>query len=72
MEIRQYTKDRITDVLQFERDLRSEESFWGWEIDEKYISDVTASFENPAFQNSLSLPLCGSLNLISRSVQARG
>ena len=55
MEIKEYTKERIPDVLQFERDLRSEESFWGWEIDEKYISDVTASFENPAFENSLSL-----------------
>ena len=55
MEIKHYTKDRIPDVLQFERDLRSEENFWGWEIDEKYIDDVTASFDNPAFTNSLSL-----------------
>ena len=55
MEIKLYTKDRIPDVLQFERDLRSEENFWGWEINEKYIADVTASFENPAFANSLSL-----------------
>lgn len=55
MEIKEYTKDRIPDVLQFERDLRAEEDFWGWEIDEKYISDVTASFEDPAFANSLSL-----------------
>ena len=55
MEIKHYTKDRILDVLQFEHDLRAEENFWGWEIDEKYIADVTASFENPAFANSLSL-----------------
>lgn len=55
MEIKQYTKDRIPDVLQFERDLRAEENFWGWEIDEKYIADVTKSFENPAFDTSLSL-----------------
>lgn len=55
MEIKEYTKDRIPDVLQFERDLRAEEDFWGWEIDEKYISDVTASFEDPTFSNSLSL-----------------
>ena len=55
MEIKQYTKERILDVLQFERDLRSEENFWGWEIDGKYIDDVTNSFENPAFDNSLSL-----------------
>ena len=55
MEIKQYTKERIPDILQFERDLRSEENFWGWEIDEKYIADVTKSFEDPAFENSLSL-----------------
>lgn len=55
MEIKHYTIDRIPDVLQFERDLRSEEAFWGWEIDDKYIADVTASFENQAFANSLSL-----------------
>lgn len=55
MEIREYTKERIPDVLRFERDLRTEENFWGWELDEKYIADVTASFENPAFSNSLSL-----------------
>lgn len=55
MEIKQYTKERIPDVLQFERDLRAEEDFWGWEIDEKYIADVTASFENPTFSDSLSL-----------------
>ena len=42
MEIKQYTKELIPDVLQFERDLRVEENFWGWEIDEKYIADVTA------------------------------
>ncbi len=55
MEIKQYTKERIPDVLRFERNLRLEENFWGWEIDEKYIANVTASFENPAFANSLSL-----------------
>lgn len=58
MEIKRYTKDRISDVLQFERDLRAEENLWGWEIDEKYIANVTASFEDPAFANSLScLPI---------------
>lgn len=55
MEIKQYTRERIPDVLQFEHDLRSEEDFWGWEIDEKYIADVTASFVNPAFADSMSL-----------------
>ena len=55
MEIRQYTKDRIPDVLRFEKDLRAEENFWGWEIDGKYIAEVTKSFDDPAFANSLSL-----------------
>lgn len=55
MEIRKYTKERIPEVLRFERELRSEENFWGWEIDENYIADVTASFEKQAFANSLSL-----------------
>lgn len=55
MEIRQYTKDRIPDVLRFERELRAEEDFWGWEIDEKYVAAVTASFDDPAFAGSLSL-----------------
>ena len=55
MEIIRYTKERVPDVLQFERDLRAEENFWGWEINEKYIADVTDSFDNPAFENSLSL-----------------
>ena len=55
MDIKHYTKDRIPDVLQFERDLRAEENFWGWEIDEKYIADVTNCFDDPAFAGSLSL-----------------
>ena len=55
MEIRQYTKDRIPDVLRFERGLRAEEDFWGWDIDEKYIAAVTASCDDPAFAGSLSL-----------------
>lgn len=55
MEIKRYIKQLIPDVLQFERNLRAEENFWGWEIDEKYINDITKSFENPSFENSLSL-----------------
>jgi len=54
IQITRYTKDRISDVLRFEQDLRSEEDFWGWEIDEKYVNDVTTSFESPQFQNALS------------------
>lgn len=29
MEIKEYTRDCIPDVVQFERDLRTEENFWG-------------------------------------------
>lgn len=55
MEIKRYTKERIADVILFEKNLRAEENFWGWEIDEAYLSAVTNSFENPAFSNSISL-----------------
>lgn len=55
MDIALYTKDRIADVLDFERRLREEENFWGWEIDEAYIESVTRSFDDPAFAGSVSL-----------------
>ena len=55
MEVKRYTRECIEDVLDFERRLRAEEAFWGWEIDEEYIRKVTASFEDPAFDQSVSL-----------------
>jgi ribosomal protein S18 acetylase RimI-like enzyme len=55
MNILPYTKERISDVLDFERRLREEENFWGWEIDEAYIESVTRSFDDPAFAGSVSL-----------------
>ena len=55
MEIKEYTKERIEDVLAFERNLRSEEDFWGWETDENYIASVQNSFKDEKFRNSLSL-----------------
>lgn len=55
MNILPYTRERIPDVLDFERRLREEESFWGWEIDEAYIKSVTRSFDDPAFTGSVSL-----------------
>ena len=55
MEIRKYTKDLIPDVIDFEKRLREEEDFWGWEINEKYIDDVSKSFESSFFNESLSL-----------------
>ncbi len=55
MEIKHYTKERIHDVIQFEKELRREEDFWGWEIDEKYCSDVENSFSDSRFNDSISL-----------------
>ena len=55
LQIKEYTKARIPDVLDFEKRLREEENFWGWEIDEAYIQAVERSFEDSAFGNSLSL-----------------
>lgn len=55
LQIERYTKERIKDVIEFEKRLREEENFWGWEIDEKYVDDVKRSFEDDRFKNSLSL-----------------
>ena len=55
IDIRPYTKDRIGDVVRFERDLRAEEDVWGWEIDEAYLKRVADSFEDDSFQDSISL-----------------
>ena len=55
LEIQTYTKERISDVLDFERRLRLEEKFWGWEIDEAYVSAVERSFEDRSFDDSVSL-----------------
>ncbi len=55
MEIREYTYERIKDVIAFEQELRRQEDFWGWEIDEQYIRDVENSFQKETFKNSLSL-----------------
>ena len=50
-----YTREKIPDVLQFEKDLRKEEDFWNWSIDESYVQSVTKSFESGMFDNSMSL-----------------
>ncbi len=55
MKIEAYTQDRVGDVLEFERELRCQENFWGWEIDEAYIQAVNNSFQDEKFRNSLSL-----------------
>ena len=50
-----YTKERIPDVLDFERWLREEEDFWGWEINDAYTAAVEKSFSDPRFDQSISL-----------------
>lgn len=55
IEIRPYTRERIDDVLRFERALRAEEDFWGWEIDENYVASVRRSFDDATFEDSISL-----------------
>ena len=53
--IKRYTKENIPDVLDFEKRLREEENFWGWEIDAAYVQAVEKSFEDQAFAESVSL-----------------
>ena len=52
--VAQFTKDKLEDVLRFERQLRAEEDFWGWEIDEDYCAAVERSFDLPGYENALS------------------
>ena len=53
--VKRYTKDRIPDILDFENRLREEENFWGWEINDAYIQAVENSFDDRAFDDSISL-----------------
>ncbi len=53
--IRPYTKERIDDVVSFEKELRKQEDDWGWQIDEEYLKSVTESFEDASFADSISL-----------------
>ena len=52
--VKPYTEQELPDVLDFERRLREEEDFWGWEIDEQYIKSVSASFQDHNFDNAIS------------------
>lgn len=55
MEIKRFTANEIDDVVDFELRLRKEEDFWGWEIDEEYIANVKKTFEDPKFNNAITL-----------------
>ena len=51
--IERYTKEKINDVLEFERELRrQEENTYFWEIDDIYTANVTKSFDDPKFINT--------------------
>lgn len=54
IEIKEFSKDRIDDVIAFEYYLRREEDFWGWEIDDAYRKAAEDSFENSLFRASVS------------------
>lgn len=64
--IKPYTKDKIPDVADFENRLREEEDFWGWEIDEDYVKSVEKSFDDPAFDNAISLLAYDSEKIVGR------
>lgn len=55
IDIKPYTIDRIDDVVDFEHDLREQEQFWGWEINEEYLKSVRDSFTDDSFRDSISL-----------------
>ena len=55
IEVVRYTKEKIPDVVAFERALRKEEAFWNWEIDENYRKKVEQSFEQSVFAISTAL-----------------
>lgn len=55
IDILPYTKERIPDVINFEENLRRQENFWGWKIDQAYRENVEKSFCSPEFSHSLSL-----------------
>ena len=50
-----YTRERIPDVLRFERELREEEDFWNWQIDQNYVQDVEKSFSAEISERAISM-----------------
>ena len=55
MEVLEFTREMIPDVIGFERRLRVEEPFYSWDIDEAYQKRVEATFDDPRFANAVSL-----------------
>lgn len=55
MEIVDYTREMIPEVMDFEHRLREEEPFYNWDIDEAYRKRMETSFDDPRFANAVSL-----------------
>lgn len=66
MEVLDFTREMIPDVIDFERRLRVEEPFYGWEIDEAYQKRVEAAFDDPRFANAVSLLACENGKVVGR------
>lgn len=66
MEIVDYTREMITDVMDFERRLRTEEPFYQWDIDEAYQKRMEATFDDPRFANAVSLLACEKGKVVGR------
>ena len=66
MEILDFTREMIPDVIDFERRLRDEEPFYNWEIDEAYQKRVEATFDDPRFTNAVSLLACENDKVVGR------
>ncbi len=66
MEVLDFTREMIPDVIDFERRLRVEEPFYNWDIDEAYQKRVEATFEDPRFANAISLLACENGKVVGR------
>ena len=65
--IKKFEKADIPAVIEFERELRRQEpDTYYWEPDEKYESDLAASFEDPKFNTALSFVACKDGRVIGR------
>ena len=66
MEILEFTREMIPDVIDFEHRLRVEEPFYSWDIDEAYQKRVEATFEDSRFANAISLLACENGKVVGR------
>ena len=66
MEILEFTREMIPDVIDFEHRLRVEEPFYSWDIDEAYQKRMEATFEDSRFANAISLLACENGKVVGR------